>query len=130
METYVADAHTLIWFLAEDERLSENAKRLLEQAEEARVQVLLPTVVLAEITYIAQKKKVEITIDEVLERIEQGDGFVVVPFDFAIFRTMLQLPDEWDIHDRIIGATSQYYNAILITKDKVLQDSERVETVW
>jgi PIN domain nuclease of toxin-antitoxin system len=43
---------------------------------------------------------------------------------------MLQLPDKWEIHDRIIAATARYYTAKLITKDKVLSDSNEVETVW
>ena len=92
--------------------------------------MLIPTIVLAEITYIAQRKKVEVTIDDVLELIEQGGGFIVVPFDFLIFQTRLQLPDEWEIHDRIIGATGQYYNAMLITMDIVLSSSKEVRTVW
>ncbi len=94
METYVVDTHSLIWYIAEDGRLSEHAERLLDKAQDAEVQVLVPTVVLAEVAYIAWKKKVKITLDTVLERIERGDGFVVVSFDFAIFQTMLQFPDE------------------------------------
>ncbi len=130
METYVADAHSLIWFIAQDERLSKLAERVLDQAEQAEVQVLVPTIVLAEITYIAQKKKVNVAMDEVLKRIEGGDGFSVVPFDFAIFRTMLSLPQNLEIHDRIIGATARFHNAKLITKDQVLRDSQEIETVW
>lgn len=130
METYVADAHSLIWFIAQDERLSKLAERVLDQAEQAEVQVLVPTIVLAEITYIAQKKKVNVAMDEVLRRIEEGDGFAVVPFDFAIFRTMLSLPQNLEIHDRIIGATARSHKAKLITKDQVLRDSQEIETVW
>lgn len=130
METYVVDAHALVWFIAEDSRLSKEAERLLELAEQAEVEVLIPTLVLAEITHIARKKTVQVGIDEVLERIKQGDGFAIVPFDLVIFRTMLQLPDEWEIHDRIIGATARYYKATLITKDEVLHDSDEIETIW
>jgi PIN domain nuclease of toxin-antitoxin system len=130
METYVVDAHSLVWFIAEDERLSLNAKQILEQAEEAKVQVLIPTVVLAEITHISRKKRVSITIDEVLDRINQSSGFVIVPFDFPIFQTMLKLPKEWELHDLIIGATTRYYRSKLITKDSVLQNSLEIEIIW
>ena len=130
METYIADTHSFAWFITADTKLSKRAHRILEQAEEAVVEVLIPTVVLAEMTYIAQRKRVKVTIDEVLKRIEQGDGFVVVPFDFAIFQTMLQLPDKWEIHDRIIAATAHYYNAKLITRDRDLRSSDQVTTVW
>lgn len=124
------DAHSLIWFITEDDRLSKRVKYMLEQAEDAEAQVLIPTIVLAEITYIAQKKKVEITVDSILEVIEQSSGFIVVPFDFLIFQAMLQLPNTWEIHDRIIVATSRYYKAVLITRDLILQDSDQIETIW
>jgi predicted nucleic acid-binding protein len=130
VETYVADTHSFAWFIAADTKLSKRAHRIFEQAEEAVVEVLIPTVVLAEMTYIAQRKRVRVTIAEVLKRIEQGDGFVVVPFDFAIFQTMLQLPDAWEIHDRIIAATAHYYKAKLITRDRDLRRSDQVATVW
>ena len=94
MDKYVADTHSLIWFISEGDKLSKKAGRVLELAEESKVEVLIPTIVLAEITYIAQKKKVKISIDEVLERIQQGSGFAVVPFDLPVFQTLLKLPGE------------------------------------
>ncbi len=130
METYVVDTHSLIWFIAEDDRLSWHAKQIFEKAEQVEVQILIPIIVLAEIAYIAQKKRVEITIDTILECIDQGDGFIIVPFDLPTFQTMLQLPSEWEIHDRIIGATASYYKSILITKDSILRSSAEVETIW
>lgn len=125
MDTYVVDTHTLIWFITENHTLSKRASQILEQAEKAEVEVLIPTIVLAEITYIAQKKKVKITVNEVLERIQEGDGFIVVPFDFPIFQIVLKLPEDWEIHDRIIAATARYYGAQLITKDETLRKSSK-----
>lgn len=46
MGAYVVDAHALVWFIAEDKRLSESASRLLEQGETAEVQILIPTLIL------------------------------------------------------------------------------------
>lgn len=130
MDTYVVDAHALVWFITEDERLSEIAEQILDQAEAAVVQVLIPTIVLAELAYIAQKKKVKVTIDEILKRIERGDGFAIVPFDYEIFKVALHLPAEWEIHDRIIAATALYYTAMLVSGDRVLQESDEIETLW
>ncbi|NMF64983.1 twitching motility protein PilT [Brasilonema octagenarum UFV-E1] len=130
MDTYVVDTHALAWFVSEDKRLSPTATQILCQAETGEVQVLIPTLVLAELTHIAQKKKIAVTIETLLEKINQGDGFNIVSFDFPIFQTMLQLPENWDIHDRIIAATASYYQAILITRDEMLRDSYEVKTVW
>ncbi len=130
MDTYVVDTHALAWFVSEDKRLSQKATQILSQAEAGEVQVLIPTLVLAELTHIAQKKRVTVTIEELLEKINQGDGFTIVSFDFPIFQVMLQLPENWDIHDRIIAATASYYQAILITRDQMLRDSSELKTVW
>jgi predicted nucleic acid-binding protein len=130
MDTYVVDTHALVWFISEDKRLSLTATQILSQAEAGEVQVLIPTLVLAELTHIAQKKKIAVTIEKLLEKINQGDGFNIVSFDFPIFQTMLQLPENWDIHDRIIAATASYYQAILITRDEMLRDCDEVKTVW
>ena len=130
MPSYVVDTHSLVWFIAEDDRLSRRVARLLAQAETADVQVLVPTIVLAEITYIAEKRRVKVAVAEVLARIESGDGFAIVPFDLAVLRSMLQLPIKWEMHDRIIAATACHYKAKVITKDRVLRGSSEVETVW
>ena len=130
MDTYVVDAHALIWFITEDNRLSQKADQILEEAERAEAEVLVPTIILAEITHIAQRKKIKVAIDEVLERVQQGDGFIIVPFDFLILQIMLKLPEEWEIHDRIIAATAYYYSAKLITKDEILRESSEIGTIW
>ena len=70
MDIYVVDAHSLIWFITGSSKLPQKAAQILEKAENAEVEALIPTIVLAEITYIAQKKRVEVTIDEILERIK------------------------------------------------------------
>jgi PIN domain nuclease of toxin-antitoxin system len=130
MNIYVLDTHALAWFISGDKRLSPTATQILCQAEAGEVEVLIPTLVLAELTHIAQKKKIAVAIETLLEKINQGDGFNIVSFDFPIVQTMLQLPENWDIHDRIIAATAIYYQALLITRDEVLQDSSQVQTVW
>jgi PIN domain nuclease of toxin-antitoxin system len=130
MDTYVVDTHALAWFVSADQRLSPKATQILIKAEAGEVQVLIPTLVLAELTHIAQKKRVKVTTKELLGKINQGDGFTIVSFDFPIFQVMLQLPENWDIHDRIIAATASYYQAILITRDDMLRDSSELKTVW
>lgn len=130
MDTYVVDTHSLIWFIAEDSRLSKKSNEILEKAEKGEVDVLVPTLVLAEIAYIASRKRVRVTLNKILECIQKGDGFVIVPFDFQVFQISLDMPERWEIHDKIIAATARYYNAELITRDTALQKSNEIKTVW
>lgn len=130
METFVVDTHALAWFLTEDQRLSATALQILSAAEAGETQVLISTLVLAELTYIAQRQRVPVTIETALARIEAGDGFAVVPFDLSCFQAMLGLPKPWDIHDRIIAATAKLYDAQLISRDEMLSASGTVTVVW
>jgi PIN domain nuclease of toxin-antitoxin system len=130
MDTYVVDTHALAWFISKDKRLSLKAEEILTQAENGEVKVLIPTLVMAELTHIAEKGRVTVTIEELLDKINQGDGFTIVGFDFPIFEKMLTLPKHWDIHDRIIAATASYYQSTLITRDQILGNFPNLKTVW
>ncbi len=130
MELYIADTHALLWFLTWNQRLSPVARQILIQAETGAVQVFIHTIVLAELANVILKKQLPVTVHEVLNKIEQGDGFAVVPFDLDVFQTMLTLPNHWEIHDKIIAATARYYQAKLITRDEVLRNADELETVW
>ena len=88
MATYVVDAHALIWFITEDNRLSQKTDQILEEAERAEAEVLVPTIILAEITHIAQRKKIKVAIDEVLERVQQGDGFIIPNNASTLYRRL------------------------------------------
>ena len=130
MNVYVVDTHALAWFIGEDSRLSLQAEKILKEGELVTTQVLVPTLVLAEITHIAQKKRINVGIETVIERIDQSNGFIIIAFDFPILKAMLELPEHWDIHDRIIAATSLYYQVILITRDNILRNHKNLDTIW
>lgn len=130
MDTYVVDTHALAWFISKDQRLSLKAEEILTQAENGEVKVLIPTLVMAELTHIAEKRRVTVTIEELLDKINQGDGFTIVGFDFPIFQQMLTLPKDWDIHDRLIAATASYYQTTLITREQILANFPELKTIW
>lgn len=96
----------------------------------ARCDASFPRSRYAEIDRIIRKKNLPLTIDEVLATIATGDGFAAIAFDLEIFQIMLTMPENFEMHDRIIAATARYSEAKLITRDEVLRNSGEVETVW
>jgi predicted nucleic acid-binding protein len=111
-------------------RISEATRVILRKAENSEVEVLVPTVVLAELLYVAQRKKISLGIEEVLKRIGKGGDFVIVPFDFPIFEEVMKLPQELELHDRIIVATARTYGAKVLTKDEKITKSGVVQVIW
>jgi predicted nucleic acid-binding protein len=121
---------TLAWFISKDPRISQAASVILRKAENSEVEVLVPTIVLAELLYVAQKKKISLGIEEVLKRIGKGGNFVIVPFDFPIFERVMKLPHDLELHDRIIVATARIYAAKVLTKDEKIIKSGVVQVIW
>ena len=127
-QSFVVDAHALAWFISRDTRLSAKVADILRKGEKAEVEVLVPTIVLAELLYISEKKKVPVRMNEVMGRLAVRKGFAIVPFDLMVLEEMIRLPQELEIHDRIIAATGKIYRAKVMTKDAEL--SKIVATVW
>lgn len=128
MQSFVVDAHAIAWFLAKTPNLSRKAAEILRKAERSEVEVLIPTIVLAELLYLSERKKVPVEMDGLVGRLTEATGFAIVPFDLSIFEEMLQLPQSMEIHDRVIAATGIVYGAKIITKDEEIRAI--AETVW
>jgi PIN domain nuclease of toxin-antitoxin system len=120
---YLIDTHALLWFLSKDRKLSSDAKAILGSAAE----VLVPTVVLAEAVSTIEKRRVQVTIENLLSVMETA-AFVIVPFGADEFRAMLTVPSSIELHDRIIAATAKTFNATVLTRDPAF--SGVVQTLW
>ena len=129
-DRYVVDTRALVWFLAGDPRLSLEARRVLRSAQADEVIVLVSTIVLAEVLYIAEKKRVPVDFPELLNRMRGGGGYQIVDFDLAVLLEMRNLPQALELHDRALAATALVYDAALITKDRELQKLDRPQVVW
>ncbi|OGU37814.1 MAG: hypothetical protein A2X61_01670 [Ignavibacteria bacterium GWB2_35_12] len=130
MKSYVIDTHALLWFLTKSESLSEKSRKILLQTQSNDIQILISTIVLSEIIYILNKKKIQIDINDFLNLISKSTTYRIVPFDLPVFKEMLNLPNHLEMHDRIIAATSIYYKSPLISKDRELHHLRDLKVVW
>src|SRR3712207_6296332 len=64
--TYVVDTHALVWFLESSPRLSTAAQNALT---DRTTQVVVPTIVLAEITFLYARQRITIDLPHVLTHI-------------------------------------------------------------
>lgn len=124
---YLTDAHPLLWFLAADRRLSERAKELLLEAQRREREVGIPIIALTEAARAIEKRRVSLTLGKLLELV-RGTGFIVLPFDMAVFEAVLKASPSLELHDRVIVATAQAYKGVLITRDPEMVTATR--TIW
>jgi len=127
---YVADTHSLIWFLTDDKKLGNKAKEVLEKADEGKLIIIVPTIVLAELVFICEKKDASVKFKDVMDKINESSNYIYYNLDIKIISEIANLTQIPEMHDRIITATAKLNRAVLITKDPDIVEAGIIETIW
>ena len=128
--TYVVDTHALVWFLEGSSRLSTAAQNALI---DTTAQVVIPTIVLAEITFLYARHRITIDLPHVLAHMASAANCLVYPLDGAVVE---RLPTTLNIHDAIIVATALVFRDVLsertavVTKDADITTSGLINVLW
>ena len=130
MTLYVADTHSLVWYFTRSEKLGQKALQVFRDSILGEVIIIIPTIVLAEVIDIAEKKRISIDYEELIDKIEENSSFEIYPLDVNVLRILRGIPDIYELHDRIIVVTAKLLKAKLITRDVDIQNSNIVETIW
>ena len=126
---HVTDTHSIVWYFTDDPRLSRRALEVFEKTIKEGA-IIIPTVVLAEIMHIAGKGKITLTFDETLQKIDSYENFIVAALDLEILKVAEKIKLNLEMHDKLIAATTLYYNASLITRDPLITKSGVCTTIW
>jgi len=127
---YIVDSHALIWLLEGNERLSDRAKSILIDPS---LQIVNPTIALAEIAYLYAHKRVKVNVKDVLNGVASASNCTVYPLDERVADS---IPGDLELHDAIVVATALVYRDVLgeevaiITKDKSITESGLAPVVW
>jgi PIN domain nuclease of toxin-antitoxin system len=127
---YVVDTHALVWFLEGNSRLSTAARNALI---DTTVQVVVPTIVLAEVAFLYARHRIAIDLPHVLAHLASAANCLVYPLDGAVVE---RLPTTLNIHDAIIVATALVFRNVLsestavVTKDADITASRLVSVLW
>lgn len=128
------DTHILVWYVSNPEKLSEKAKKAIEREINTKKQILVSSISIWEIYMLVKKDRIKLTIDidSWVKKIEQSALFQFVPIDNQISIKSVQLNHKFheDPADRMIVATSLIFDAKLITSDKKILNSHKVQTIW
>jgi len=127
---YVADTHSLIWFLTNDSSLSRRAAKIFDEVEQGKSVMVIPTIVLAELFYICDGKEKLDTFFKIVEKIRNGINYMAYDLNLEIILECRNIPKIRNIHDKIIAATARLLGATVITRDKEILNSGYVETIW
>jgi PIN domain nuclease of toxin-antitoxin system len=125
---YILDTHTLVWYFAKDERLSPKVKKVLQEAEKGKHEIIIPAIVLLETIDIQEKKKVKFKMEKVFDFIEAKENFKIADLNFLLIRQIPGRAKGLDLHDRVIVTVSKIYEGIILTKDSEIR--KFATTIW
>jgi PIN domain nuclease of toxin-antitoxin system len=129
----VADTHAILWYLLDQDRLSDLALQALDQAARSGEPVFVSAISIVEIRYLIERGRLPEVAMERLERalLAEEPALVLVPLDLAIARAVARIPRTAvpDMPDRIIAATASHADLPLVTRDRRIRASG-IATIW
>jgi PIN domain nuclease of toxin-antitoxin system len=130
---YLLDTHVWVWWNMHPENLSRKVKGLIAASQKYE-ELLLSAISVWEFCNLLEKGRMGISCDPRvwLETALSMPKLRLAPLSpmIAYRSTMLPQLASADPADQIIVATAQDENAILLTKDKLIHQSECVRAIW
>ena len=131
----VLDTHALIWWVNDDEQLSDRARKAIEKEIRGEDgQVFISTITAWEIALLVEKGRLTLTMDvkDWIDTVTAIEGVRFVPIDNEVVIQSVRLPGEFhpDPADRMIVALARRLSTVLITSDAKIQAYKHVKTIW
>jgi PIN domain nuclease of toxin-antitoxin system len=128
--TYVTDTHSLIWYLGDPDRLGAMARQAFAEAAAGRARIIVSVIVLAEIVFIVERRRVRADTREIIRRVRSSPPFEIVPLRLGTVLRLQTLAEIPEMHDRILVAETLARNGKLITRDRAIAKAGIVPTIW
>jgi PIN domain nuclease of toxin-antitoxin system len=130
---YVTDTHPLVWYATgHHRRLSTKALRAFKAAESGRGQILVPAVVLWEISILVRIGRIRLVepFTAWAAMLLAKPGFDLAALDIAAIGEAMKFNINDDPFDAAIVAAASTRELPLITKDQAIADSGVVDVHW
>lgn len=130
LPVYVADTHSLIWYLYASPRLGKAAHAAFESVGRGEARLIVPAIVIAEFVYIAERGKVAVDVDVVIRKLSANPAIEISPLSVERVLAMRGLSSIPEMHDRLIASEARQRGARIITRDTVIRDAKVAGMVW
>ncbi len=127
------DTHAWIWWVTEDRRLSRAAQRAIDKAL-ANDALWLSLISIWEVAKKVEKSQLVLDrpLDDWLDAATAASGLHLAELTRPILAESCRLPQPFhgDPADQIIVATARDRDAIIVTKDRQIQQYAHVRSLW
>lgn len=127
---FVADAHSWLWYLADDDRLGEEAEKAFEAADRGEEIVFIPSIAVAEAIYVTDSHDYNIQMEEIVNDLKISSNYRMKPLNHRIISSLVKDHRELSIHDKIIVLTAEQLEAGIISRDKEIESLAQEKIIW
>lgn len=115
-----------------EQRLGREAKRLIQRASRVGTVLGIPSVCLFEIAQLEERGRLKLRLpfNEWCGRLEGSAGLRILPLDVGVVSEARALPALRDPFDRLIAGTAVAHGVPLISPDRRVAVSARLQVVW
>jgi predicted nucleic acid-binding protein len=126
---YLLDTNAIIRHFAQTSRLGKKAKEIITQAENNRHRLFVSIISLMEVMYLAEKNRIPITLDEMVNQLNSKECYSIVEFNLEILREAEKIKF-YELHDRLILATAKILGTPVISSDQRFIEVKDIEVIW
>lgn len=128
MNSYVTDTQALVKFMTGKKVINDKAHQAFENADKGEAIIIIPAIVLMEVLYLFEKKRIDISILNV-DALLESRNYRFEPLDMDILKEAFEITDIPELHDRLIAATARFLDLQLITNDPEIKASKFVDVL-
>jgi len=126
---YVTDTMALVLYI-EKRRFGKQAALIYQESENRMHTIFVPTISLAEIGYLSERKRITCSLSHVRKLFEKNANIREYPLSFEIVQTAFGIDNIPELHDRLIAATAKTLGHPILTNDPVIIKSNACQTIW
>lgn len=128
--TFIADTHSLLWYLQGSSQLGATAREVLDEVVAGTANLVIPIIVIAEMVLLLEKGRAAIDLDAILGTLHSLPAVTIAPLTLEVTLGIRKLSVLPDMHDRLIVAEARTRGAALISVDQAITASGLVDVVW
>lgn len=114
----------------EKRKMPEKVKDKFIQAEKGESEILIPAMVLAELAYLSERRRIDATLTEVEKYIKEYPNIREYPMTTSTIKKAFEIDDIPELHDRLIAASGIELGIPILTNDPHIQASRYVNSIW
>ena len=126
---YLADTVMVIRHFSETGKIGKMAFEIINGIERGEHHCYVSTISLVEILYLSEKRRIDISLEKTLEKINGSENYSVISLTAQIVK-LAESIDFPEIFDRLIISTAKYLKIPILTSDKKISSANFIETVW